>query len=440
MLARAAPAPPPRSSSSSPRAGSPSLLSHAGGPPHAPPPRRGRSHPPSPSPSPAPAARRNPPPAPAQRHVDGISDQNVPYWDGHVWSGGAPASPFARYVAATLVRASPQPLRYARYVVAYDVMCDTTGPAFATFERWLADIEELGLEADVAFWYGDFDGNRCPLLPRVPRDAAQFNGAAGGDAVAAFVARFPEVRTIEPWNEPDDGHGPDVPAATAASFWVAVDVDDCAARRCDAVIAGDFNDAPRDFVEYERSYVGALATASRPARLGPAPVCGGQPRAHRDRARIRRRTARPARRSRLVYGDRRLLLHAKQNLERGYDDRELQACSEQRARYLVATLMRRPFAPVHVFYYEFMYRDDLPGPCRTDDSALYAPAPAGVAPPYEPRAAVAQLFPFAAATATTARAPAAGTSPPSSPTPASSRSPLAAGVDAHGGWRAVLAG
>ena len=28
--------------------------------------------------------------------------------------------------------------------------------------------------------------------------------------------------------------------------------------------------------------------------------------------------------------------------------------------------MAPPFAPVHVFYYEFMYKDDLPGPCVTE--------------------------------------------------------------------------
>ena len=77
-------------------------------------------------------------PAAGTTYVDGISDQNVPYWNGDVWGGGPPASPFARYLATTLVTGSPQPLRYARYVVAYDVMCDTGGPAlrlYATTEK-----------------------------------------------------------------------------------------------------------------------------------------------------------------------------------------------------------------------------------------------------------------------------------------------------------------
>jgi hypothetical protein len=354
-----------------------------------------------------------PPSAPATAtalppYVDGISDQNVPYWNGRVWDGGPADSPFGRFVAATLVdppsaaahaATTPQPLRYARYVVAYDVACDPRGPAFATFERWLADVEAVGLRPDVAFWYGDFDGNRCPGLPPIPRSRSQYAGP-----VAALLARFPAVRTIEPWNEPNDGHRPDVPAAVAAAFWLAVAAD-CATRPCDAVIAGDFNDAGRNLAGYERRYVAALGAAATagvaPAGTPAAVDWGIHPYAAvnhlRETTLLEFLGGLPDRRSDRVWYTEVGAFYCtrRRNLETGFGDARLQALQERRAHYLVSTLMQYPFAPAHVFYYEFMYKDDLPGPCVTNDSALFAPAPPGSAAEYASRAAVQDIFPFA---------------------------------------------
>ena len=341
------------------------------------------------APAPAPA----PPPAlPAgTSHVDGISDQNVPYWNLDVWSGGPPASPFARFVAASLVAGTPDPLRYARYVVAYDVMCDPGGPAFATFERWLEDVQELGLQPDVAFWYGDFDGNRCPSLPLIPHSAEQYNAP-----VAAFMARFTQVSIVEPWNEPNDGHGPDVAPALAAAFYLAVVGADCASRAC-TVIAGDFNDAPRNLVAYERGYVAALASVTA-LDWGLHPYAAVN---HERPATVRAFEAGlpdPAA-DRVWYTEvGAFYCTPRQNPAHGYGDRRLQALQERRAHFLVTALMGRPFAPVHVFYYEFMYKQDRRGPCATDDSALYAPTPRGAPLEYAPRAAVADVFPDAAPT------------------------------------------
>jgi len=371
-----------------------------------------------------------PPPAPATptgtAYVDGISDQNVAYWNGDVWSGGPPASPFARFIAGALVSGTPAPLRYARYVVAYDVMCDTAGPAYATFESWLADVEQIGLRPDVAFWYGDFDGNRCASLPLIPTSAAEYNGTAGGGAVAAFLARFPQVTTIEPWNEPNDGRGPDVPAPRAAAFWLAVARDDCATRSCDAVIAGDFSDATRNLVHYERRYVAALDGAQA-LDWGIHPYAAVNHERERTLLEFEAGLPNPAA-DRVWYTEvGAFYCTPKQNRQRGYTDAQLQALQERRAHYLVTTLMQYPFAPVHVFYYEFMYKNDLPGPCATDDSALYAPAGRGAPLQYQSRAAVQDILPFA--------------SPPVAlPAPAPGASIFYARVDWRAwrdGWRAT---
>ena len=268
-------------------------------------------------------------------------------------------------------------------------------PPSATFESWLADVLELGLEPVVALWYGDFDGNRCPSLPLLPTSATQYNGAAGGGAVAAFLARFPAVTTIEPWNEPNDGRGPDVRPATAAAFWLEVAHTDCATRACDAVIAGDFNDAARDLVPYQRAYVAALGGADA-VDWGIHPYAAVN---HENPATLLEFDAGlpdPAADHVWYTEVGAYYCTPRANPQTGYSEAALQRRQEQRAHYLVDTLMAAPFAPVHVFYYEFTYKNDLPGPCATDDSALYSPPAPGAPLPYAPRAAVQDILPFAA--------------------------------------------
>ncbi len=303
-------------------------------------------------------------------YVDGISDQNVPYWNGDFWNGGPPVSAFGRLLQSELAQTPGLRLRYARYVVAYDVMCDQTGPAFATFKAWLNDVQSLGLVPDVGFWYGNFDGNRCPGLPLIPQTAAQYNGTSTGGAVAALLARFPQIRTIEPWNEPNDGRGPDVAPATAAAFWLAVHAD-CGASGCDAVIAGDFSDSTH-LASYEHAYVAALGgvdpgdwgihpyTAVNRLETKPVTVFQAElPSPPTDRVWYTEVGA--------FYCTR------KMNPATGASAQTLEDYQQTRARYLVHTLMAPPLAPVHVFYYEFMFKNNVPGPCVTNDTALFEP-------------------------------------------------------------------
>ncbi|MGH2849227.1 MAG: hypothetical protein ACRDLP_01265 [Solirubrobacteraceae bacterium] len=325
--------------------------------------------------------------------IDGISDQNVPYWNGLFWHGGAPVSPFGQFLAARAAGTAPgAQLHYARYVVAYDVMCDPSGPAFATFQAWLADVQQLGLQPVVGFWYGDFDGNRCPTLPKIPTTVAQYNGAT---AVAGFLAQFPSVRIVEPWNEPNDGSGPDVPAARAAAFWLAAHAD-CQPAGCPTVLGGDFSDAQTNLGSYEQKYVAALGGVD-PIDWAIHPYHSTNYQTTAPLTTFDSELPSPTA-DRVWYTEvGAFYCTPKDNLKTGFTDTTLQQMQDARARYLVGTLMAPPFAPVHVFYYEFMYKNNIPGPCATDDSALFAPT--STAPPlsFGPRLAAQEILPAALA-------------------------------------------
>ena len=239
--------------------------------------------------------------------------------------------------------------------------------------------------------------------PHGPCHVAQYNDATGG--VAAFLRSFPEVRIVEAWNEPNNGRRPDVPAATAAAFWAAARAD-CATGTCDTVIAGDFNDAQSNLVPYERQYVAALGAVD-PVDWGIHPYYavnnqtdatltafrGGLPNAATDRVWYTEVGA--------------YYCTPKMNTQTGYSTQQLQTRQEASAHYLVSTLMEYPFTPVHVFYYEFMYKNNLSGPCADRDSALYEPGGAVGSSQYVQRAAVQDILPAAALAAGPVVAPAA---------------------------------
>jgi hypothetical protein len=325
----------------------------------------------------------------ATPYVDGISDQNLTDWNGALWYRGPPASPFASFLDATLIGSSPTPLRFARYVVAYDLACDPGGGAYQAFRSWLGDVREIGLSPVVAFWYGNFDGNRCPRLPAIPSSVAEYNSPIAG--VAAFMRAFPGIGTFEAWNEPNDGPGPDLPPASAADFWLAATADACA-DRCATVIAGDFSDAQPNLASYERSYAAALGRAD-PPNWGIHPdeavndeetttlsdFYAGLPNQAADRVWYTEVAA--------------YYCTPTRNTMDGYSAAQLQQTQEQRAHFLVATLMQYPFTPVHVFYYEFMYRQGRATPCAVDDSALFAPGPGSGGPAFVPRSASQDVLP-----------------------------------------------
>ena len=123
---------------------------------------------------------------------------------------------------------APLRVRIARLVVPWDAMRSRAVWAWLTAAR-RADVDPL-----VAF--GHARGDRCPDSPcRLPSLRAYQS------RFRAFRRRFPWVRTITPWNEPNHASQPTVSVpGRAARYYNAVRA---ACSRC-TVVAGDMLDAP----------------------------------------------------------------------------------------------------------------------------------------------------------------------------------------------------
>lgn len=141
-------------------------------------------------------------------------------------------------------RLASLPIARARLVVPWDAAF-TIGPSV---DAWLGAAAARGLVPLIAFERGR--GQTCPsacAIPSLPEYA---------DAVRAFRARWPQVRELTPWNEPNHPAQPTArdPAAAAAFH----DVLRTLCPQC-TVVAGDLVDST-NMKSYFRSYSAALRT------------------------------------------------------------------------------------------------------------------------------------------------------------------------------------
>jgi hypothetical protein len=137
------------------------------------------------------------------------------------------------------------PIDHVRLTVPWDVAL--TDPTRA--DAWLNTAANLGLTPLVAFEHGA--GDRCPAAPcRLPA-LAEYR-----EAVAAFRARWPFVRELTGWNEPNHPSQPTVSDPTAAAA-----MHDALRRDCPTclVVAGDTVDSA-SMRGWVRDYRAALTT------------------------------------------------------------------------------------------------------------------------------------------------------------------------------------
>ncbi len=284
----------------------------------------------------------------ATAYIDGISDQNMPEWDGAFAS-----SYFEHLFERAWVLGGH--IRLARYVVQWNVT--DAGPAGSRvkFENWLRDVEALGLVPDIAMT--SYDG----AYPSSARDYE----ARLAELLHTAAELGEPVRYVEAWNEPNNqGHEP---PAVAASFAEAA-LEACADGYNCKVIAGDLEDAPgaaRYELQYERNLHEVL------------PIWGVHP--YRS---VQQMSTAPLRE--LVRA-----LPGGNATELWFTEVAARACTDydgerrtngeagqvRRVRWLLDTLM--PYArPAHVFYYTFLLADRRVPSCtrrEPEDEALYMP-------------------------------------------------------------------
>jgi hypothetical protein len=301
----------------------------------------------------------------ATAYIDGISDQNMPEWDG-AFAG----SYFADFFKRDWVLDGH--IRLARYAVQWNVVDAGPTGSRVKFENWLRDVGELGLIPDVALT--SYDG-------AYPASAGDYE-ARLAEILRRAAGLGEPVRYIEAWNEPNNqGREPPTVAASFADAAQAA----CAGGYGCAVVAGDLEDAP-GAARYEQEY-------ERDLRYAPS-IWGVHP--YRSVQQMSTVPLRELVRD-LPGGDAAELWFTEVAARTCTDyGGELRVNGETgqagRVRWLLDTLM--PFArPAHVFYYTFLLADRRAPSCtrgEPEDEALYAPgADPGVPDVARPAAAYA---------------------------------------------------
>lgn len=283
---------------------------------------------------------------PPQDRIDGIADQNIPLWDGS-FAG----SPFVAYLRSTWLGEPPSRVRYARYVVQWNMM-QGRAPAtdqryYEAFSAWYRDVRSLGLIPVVAL--GRYEGP--------PPSSATLYEAALAQLLSAFPAPY-----VEAWNEPNLTPGLS-PAAAARLMDVAYAY--CRGHGCVA-IAGDFADTPGSAVYAER-YRARLSASEYPQPRDPpewavhpyeaANAGGGEAQAIRTQ----------------LEPDDELWITEVGAYACRAPDHELGEAAQAASAERLLDAVIPALDPVHVFYYELMYKDGEQTPCSHEsDTALYA--------------------------------------------------------------------
>lgn len=283
--------------------------------------------------------------------VDGISDQNIPYWDGGFYDS---------YFAGLFQRdwVADDQIRYARYVVQWNVMSGAYAEKRADFEIWLQDVASLGLTPDIALTSYD------RVYPRSPGEYA----LRLGQILTQARALGHPLPYVEAWNEPNNqGH---LTAAVAADLANAAHALCALAYGC-TVIAGDFEDAP-GLPRYERQYERNLAMST--------PIWGVHP--YRS---VEAMSEAP------YLAFLRNLPHADAGQQVWITEIAARECTDydgvlheheeagqaRRAAWLLDRLMAN-HPPAHAFYYEFLLGGSRQPGCgaEPEDGALYVPVAA----------------------------------------------------------------
>jgi hypothetical protein len=306
------------------------------------------------------------------RYVDGVSDLSMPDWDG-----GFSASSFHSFFNEAWVQDGH--IKFARFAVQWNVLSNANYKwEREQFEAWVRDAASMHLSLDlVPTTYND----EIPAEAEYKQALAELLATAKGESGGASIAY------VEPWNEPNaQGEMAQMPSRAAEFALYAHEV--CGGYGC-TIVAGNFEDTTTS-LGYAESYVGKLKELKySPEDWGIHPYkaveSGNDTKATELAGYLRGKYGSGTKIWITEVGTRQCKGSERLNEVQG----------GERADYIVNTLMPA-LKPEHVFYWEFLFKDNESPECggsETDD-ALYVPSgeTGAGAPADRPRPAAAFIY------------------------------------------------
>lgn len=307
-------------------------------------------------------------------YVDGISDQSLADWDSGSFldssfpDGSLPGG-LSSIFHGTWTGGLSSHITLARYVVQWNVMSGGYPEYLAELESWYAAVLGIGLTPEVSL--ASYDGT-------LPSSVEEYQ-----TRLKELLDRLTGIRYLEAWNEPNATAG--LSAAAAAHYTTAAYAL-CQRRGC-TVIAGNFLDSQSNLLTYEHAYEQALHPAQF-TNWGIHPYYAVKTRSASTVLDFRSSLPGAGGGKRIWFTE----VGAYQCEDYGrytvLGERE-QALD---ASWLVNRLMPA-IGPVHVFYYEFLFKRRQSPPCDSysPDTALYIPSSDPSAPD-APRAAASYIY------------------------------------------------
>lgn len=147
---------------------------------------------------------------------------------------------------------APLGMEYGRYVTPWDVMKDPTSYDAQQLDAWLTAAQAAGVEPLVSFNHST--GDDCPRRPCHKPTGSQYRAM-----FKAFMAKYPTVTTISPWNEANHMAQPTYKRPDLAALYYHVVTQECPS--C-TVVAADALD-----ISNMADWLAAFAKKAPDARL-----------------------------------------------------------------------------------------------------------------------------------------------------------------------------
>jgi hypothetical protein len=163
--------------------------------------------------------------------------------------------------------------KYARVVVAYDVVA-RGGFDLTRVDQYIQAAQAAGVEPLVAFEHSRGDASRCYQRKNFNTRVCKLPSAAQYDtAVKAFLARYPSVKVIAPWNEANHFTQPTSRNAKTAAKFTDIVHADCPS--CTLVVADMLDQADDPAAKHPTfKATAAYIKTFRHALKTPRTICG----------------------------------------------------------------------------------------------------------------------------------------------------------------------